>query len=177
MKNLLAYCGSDSTPNNPCVFMTIDDKPPIYLGLYVDDFASFSTSWDREIEFETKLRSLTNVDFMGKVTHFLGIKFSWNREKGEHLSVHLTQEAFAENLIDTVEITDANSVPTPYRLGHPVESIPTPPKSYVAMSSIKQNMQSYVGSLIWLSNTTHPDLATITSILAQRTFNPTPVHL
>ena len=38
-------------------------------------------------------------------------------------------------------------------------------------------MQSLVGSLLWLSNATRPDLSTITSILSKYTSNPTPAHI
>ena len=38
-------------------------------------------------------------------------------------------------------------------------------------------MQSLVGYLLWLSNVTRSDPATITSILSQHTSNPTPAHV
>jgi len=37
--------------------------------------------------------------------------------------------------------------------------------------------QSLVGSLNWLAHTTHPDLSTIVSLLAQHQSNPSPGHL
>ena len=52
-------------------------KPPLYLGLYGDNFAYFSTDPQVEIEFEKQFGKLTKVDFMGTVTHFLGKRFQW----------------------------------------------------------------------------------------------------
>ena len=47
----------------------------MYLGLYVDDFVYFSEDPQTEKNFEQQLEKLVNVEFMGQVTHFLGIKF------------------------------------------------------------------------------------------------------
>ena len=37
---------------------------------------------------------------MGEVSHFIGMKFPWQRKPDNHITVHMTQEAFANNLID-----------------------------------------------------------------------------
>ena len=57
-----------------CVFMAtpIPGKPPIYLGLYVDDFVYYSTSDEVEKWFEQGLQSKVKVDFSGTVSWFLG---------------------------------------------------------------------------------------------------------
>ena len=50
--------------------------PYFYVGIYVDDFIYFSAASDVEASFEQNLKSHTDVDFMGNVNYFLGIKFS-----------------------------------------------------------------------------------------------------
>ena len=114
---------------------------------------------------------------MGEVTHFLGMKFQWTRHPDNHISALLTQEAFSDSLIALSGLSAANSTLTPYRSGHPVDSIPPPPPNYHASPSLKHTMQSLVGSLLWLSNATRLDLSTITSILSKYTHNPTPAHV
>ena len=53
--------------NAPCIFRgtILPNKPPLYVGVYVDDFVYFSTDTEMERAFETKLSSLTDVDFLG----------------------------------------------------------------------------------------------------------------
>ena len=166
------------TPNNPCIFKgSPDGKNELYLGLYVDDFIYFSPSRETEIAFEQKLHSLTSVDFMGEVSHFIGIKFSWDRKPDNHIAVHMTQEAFADNLIDVAGLTNANTVKTPYRSGHPVDNIPSTQHPSMVQPLIKHTMQSLVGSLVWFSGATRPDLATIVSPLSQHTHHPTQGHI
>ena len=101
MTKILQSIGLNPSPNNPCIFSgtIIPGEPPIYLGLYVDDFIYFSESDTVEQHFEQALSKLTPVDFMGKVSHFVGIKFQYT-ETSEKLSVHLSQPAFTENLIE-----------------------------------------------------------------------------
>ena len=64
-------------PNAPCIYTghTLKDHPPLYLGLYVDDFVYFSESDEVEQEFQRRLGAKVTTDFMGPVTHFLGHKF------------------------------------------------------------------------------------------------------
>ena len=85
---LLAQCGLHPTPNNPCLFVgKPDGENVLYLGLYVDDLCYFSPSDKCEKIFENKLQSLTKVDFMGEISHFLGIKFDTIRENAIRESV------------------------------------------------------------------------------------------
>ena len=109
---------------------------------------------------------------MGEVTHFLGIKFTWTRLPDKHLSVYPTQQAFITNLIDIAGLISTNTATTSYRSGHPVDTIPISHKYYIPPPTLKTTMQHLVGSLLWLSNTTRTDLATITSLLCQYTSNP-----
>ena len=124
---------------------------------------------DTEIAFEQKLRSLTSVDFMGEVSHFIGITFAWEWKPDNHIAVHMTQEAFSDNLIEEVGLTDANPVKTLCRSGHPVDNIPSENHPSLVQSRIKHTMQSLVGSLLWLSGAMRPDLTTIVSLLGQHT--------
>jgi hypothetical protein len=52
--------------------------------------------------FEAKLATIGSVDFMGQVSLFLGTEFSWVFHDDGHLSVSLTQQSFAETLIDSL---------------------------------------------------------------------------
>lgn len=175
---LLAQCNLHPTANNPCIFTGKPDGiNTLYLGLYVDDLCYFSTSDQCEKIFEAKLQSLTNVDFMGEITHFIGIKFKWENHNDGHLSVHLSQRAFTEQLITNHKLDKANPTNTPYRSGHPVDSVPHSKMSTNERRSLASDLKSIVGSLLWLSQGTRPDLATIVSMLAKYQANPSYGHI
>ena len=115
-------------PNAPCIFHgeLIPNKPPIYVGIYVDDFMYFSTDSAVEKEFETTLSRYTDVEFMGDVSHFLGMKFTWTRDSSS-VSVHLSQPAFVDHLVSELGLSsDSSNIPrSPYRSGLTIDSIPT----------------------------------------------------
>ena len=79
----------------------MENSPELYLGLYVDDFVFFSTCLEVKKEFERRLKKLNKVDFMGKVSHFLGIKFQWteyrdskNTQQLNSLSTGISNEIY-----------------------------------------------------------------------------------
>jgi hypothetical protein len=78
---------------SPCLFVgtLIEGQPPIYVGIYVDDIIYFSSSDAVEQKFEALHSTLGDVDFMGQVSHFLGIEFSWVHHDDGNVSVSLTQ--------------------------------------------------------------------------------------
>ena len=147
----------------------------MYLGLYVDDLIYFSESDSCEREFEKKLQKLTTVDLMGTVSHYLGLKFDWSTLPNNKLQVHVSQPAFVEQLLSNNKMENCNPAPTPYRQGLPVDNIPSPPKS--SSNHLTPQMRHLVGSLLWLSQATRPDLSTIVSILAQYQSNPSKGHI
>jgi len=176
-REILEDMGLKQCKHAPCIFKgtILPNKPPIYLGLYVDDFVYFSEDKDVEAHFEKTLQSKTNVDFMGQVTHFLGIRFQWRTTPDDHIHVHLSQEAFAQNLVAQAGLhtLSATTNPSPYRSGCPVDSLPRQHLPPEERSKLETKLRSYVGSLLWLSQATRPDLATITNILAKYQNRPT----
>lgn len=68
----------------------------------MDDIIYFSASDAVERKFEEHLSEIGTVDFMGQVFFFLGIEFQWTHHEDGHLTVHLMQQSFAENLIESL---------------------------------------------------------------------------
>ena len=179
--SLLQQLGLKPCPNAPCIFKgeIIKGKPPLTLGLYVDDFVYFSVDDEVEKAFEEKFAKLTKVDYMGTVTHFLGIRFQW-RQTPSHTQVHLSQEAFIDALLQQYGLHNIStkSNPTPYRSGYPVDSITNDTNMTDQQALIVQaKYRSIVGSLLWVSQGTRPDISTITNILSKYQNNASNKHI
>jgi len=120
----LGLCNSTTSP---CLFKgcIIPGQPPLYVGIYVDDIIYFSTCDQVERKFEELLGGLVSVEIMGQVSHFLGIEFTWNFHDDGNLTVLLTQQSFAENLVESLGFTDISlsTYITPYRSGYPIDSV------------------------------------------------------
>jgi len=147
--------------------------------VYVDDLIYFSSSDLVEQKFEELLGNLVSVDFMGQVSYFLGIEFSWTHHPDGHLTVNLTQQLFSETLIDSLGFgsLSLSTYSSPYRSGLPIDSIPHEDMSTLECDALRLQYQSLVGSLNWLAHTTRPDLSTVVSLLAQHQSNPLSGHL
>ena len=180
-RSILVSLNLQPCKNAPCIFhgKVLPDKPPLYLGVYVDDFIYFSESPSVEKAFEDKLTHLTDVDFLGTVTHFLGTKFTWIETPLNDLTAHLSQQAFIDNLIldANLDPDSASNTKTPYRSGLPIDSIPSVAISSTERDKLKLQMQQLMGSLQWVSHCTRPDISTATALLSKYQNSPSPGHL
>jgi hypothetical protein len=179
--NHLRSMGLRQASPNSCLFVgeIIEGEPPLYVGIYVDDIIYFSTSDAVEKRFEQLLSDRVSVDFMGQVSYFLGIEFAWQHHLDGHITVSLTQQSFAETLIESLGFDTFNGsiFASPYRSGIPIDSIPTESLSSTQRDTLRLQYQSLVGSLNWLAHTTRPDLSTVVSLLAQHQNTPSSGHL
>ena len=177
---ILKDIGLQPLPNSPCIFegVLIKNHPPITLGLYVDDFVYWSTDPQVEKEFEQRLQNHIKVDFMGRVTHFLGLKFTWTNTNN-NWNVHLSQTAFIENLAALADLsTDTMyNKNIPFRPGFQIDSIPKQTMDITQRQKLQLKLQQLVGSFIWLSQNTRPDIATVVSLLSQHIKEPSQGHI
>jgi Reverse transcriptase (RNA-dependent DNA polymerase). len=182
-KDALISIGLQPCPNAPCIFsgVLIPDKPPLYVGIYVDDFIYFSADPTVEHAFEQTLPTKTKlqIEFNGPVHHFLGIAFSHSYSTDGHLTIHLSQEADINQLLEDNNLHGTTTItkPTPYRSGHPVDTIPHVDMSPTERIELESKLRTIIGSLNWISTQTRPDVATITNIIAQYQSDPSPGHL
>jgi hypothetical protein len=94
----------------------LDGEPPLYLGVYVDDFMYFSDSDEVERAFGQSFSLEFQVDFMGDVAWFLGKCYDWQRTEDDQVSVAITQMA-------KIDLSNRNAVRSPYRSGLTMDSI------------------------------------------------------
>ena len=180
-KKTLIKLGLKPCPNAPCIFTgtIIPNEPPIYLGLFVDDFVYFSASDKVEEKFKTDFGSEYKVDFQDEITHFLGMKFTNVRHDDGHVDIYMNQPADIEELIKKagLHMPESLSAPTPYRSGYAVDTVPDIDMTDNERAKLNKLLQEYVGSLNWLATQTRPDLSTITNIIAQYCSKCSPGHI
>ena len=179
---ILTDIGLTRSPNSPCIYsgILIDGHPPLYLGLYVDDFVFFSKSRETEEMFQHEFaKKVTKVTFDSQLDYFLGIKFECIRHSNKSVTIHMSQAAFSEALLAQHNLhgDNINTVNTPYQSGMPIDKIPNEAYDDTTQKSITHTMQSIVGSLTWLSMSTRPDLSTVTNLLAKHVSSPSMGHV
>ena len=145
----------------------------------MDDFLYFSESDEVENIFQERFGAEIDTDFNGKIGYFLGINFDCTCHDDDNVTIHLSQEAFIDNLCELAGLSSnaVNTVKTLYKSGYPVDIIPFYSLPKREQDDLIHTMQVYIGSLTWLSISTRPDIATITNILAKYTTKCTKGHL
>ena len=196
VNSILVDMGLTPSVHGPCLYQGVpssaddcdptgvDSFPsdsPLHLGLYVDDFVYFSDDLEVERRFERFRAAKLKVEFMGTVNWFLGTHFEWSSHLDGALSVHFSQEAYAQNIFETHRLADItlNPLATPYRSGCPIDTIKsaTVDEEDSAFVRRRKAYQSLVGRLTWLATNTRPDLSTAVLFLASYSSCPASQHL
>lgn len=122
-----------------------------------------------EEKFKTTFGKKYKVDFSDNLSSFLGLNIQQVRHNDGELTVYLDQGHSILNLIAKAGLDKPGtaSKKTPYRSGHPVDSIENQEMSEREREKLNKILQEYVGELNWLSTQTRPDISTITNIIAQ----------
>ena len=180
-KKTLIALGLTPCPNAPCIFTgtLIPGEPPLYLGLFVDDFIYFSSSPKVETHFEHLFSQKYTVEFNQEVKHFLGIKFTNVKHADGHVDIYMNQPKDISDLIQKAGLDKPQTLtsPTPYRSGYPVDSVPDIEMPPEEREKLNKTLQELVGSMNWLSTQTRPDIATITNIISQYNTKCSPGHI
>ena len=113
-QKLLLEIGFVQHPNSPCLFIghLLPNGPPIYLGLYIDDFIYFSKSKKVEEKFETEFTQKIDIDWNGQIDYFFGIKFQCKCHRNNDVLILMNQEAFVDTLVKLAEL-QSDDINTP----------------------------------------------------------------
>ena len=78
----LREMGFRQTPSDPCMYITSSEGEPLILTVYVDDIILAEKSEKLISEVKRKLAQYFEVQDLGILHHFLGVKVSYNEETG-----------------------------------------------------------------------------------------------
>ncbi|UYV69497.1 hypothetical protein LAZ67_6003814 [Cordylochernes scorpioides] len=146
---------------DPCLFTKNEENHSIYLILYVDDMLLAS---DSEIIIQNTVKTLEKefeIKNLGDPTQFIGIEISRNRE-GELL---LSQKNKIQKLVERYNLQEAKPTFTPMESGYPGIS-----DEKLLPNNVQY--QQLIGSLLYLSVVSRPDIAAPVCILSSRNQNP-----
>lgn len=149
---------------DPCVFTLTKGESMVIIGIWVDDLLVTSNDPHLlrlvkiEIEGEFEIRDL------GAAKQLLGL----NIQQDDKI-LHVNQCHYIANLLETYNMTDCKPISTPMEFGLKLKSEPEATK-------VNEPYRELIGSLIWLSTCTRPDIAYATSKLASFCSHPTEAH-
>ena len=167
--------GFTAMDHDKCVFkcQPFHDKPPIHIGLFVDDFIYYSKSDEVEQWFEANLKAHAKAGFMGDASWLLGQRYGWLAGEGENASCRAPQQAFAEAMLRKLSLQHICPAKAPCRPGLKAGRAEEDPFS--SPEGIRRCQQA-AGCLSWLATSTRPGTSTALSLLSQFSSKPSPGH-
>jgi len=163
----LKQLGFLQSNSDPCVYIAAVGELAV-VGVYVDDIVVACKSEVRLKEFKQGLCRKFEVKDLGKLRHFLGIKVVQDEVSGD---VWIGQSVYVGKVLERFGMQEAKSVATP---------VDTSTKLVKATEDDevfdRAVYQSAVGSLLYLSTSTRPDIAFAVGNVARFSANPTKRH-
>jgi hypothetical protein len=166
LKSELEALGFTESPADPALFIKLGAHP-IYLLTYVDDI--LITSCDTQLIISTKKSLMDTFDArdLGEATYFLGMDIIRDRS---NRTIKLAQGRLTSELLSKYNLTNAKSLSTP---------INTSTKLAKDGEPLDRHTFAYaplIGSLMYLSICTRPDISQAVGALARYMANPTVAH-
>ena len=138
------------------------------IGVYVDDIILAGKSDKRIKEVKRALDAKFDIKDMGKLHYFLGIKFLQDEKTG---NVWIGQPAYVESIQKKFGMENSKPVSTP------IDPSTKLTKTTDDEQSVDQQLyQSAIGSLLYLSGGTRPDITFSVSNLAKFSAKPYKQH-
>jgi hypothetical protein len=153
-------------------------EAPMYLVLFVDDMLMICKDIKRINAFKEAIKGEFAIHDLGEVKDFLGCQIVRDRE---HKQLYMSSSMKIDALVES------------FGLGGETRKVETPmSKSFVPTSqSVEQNLAEgagitlepghryceLIGSLLYLANTTRPDIAQAVGVLSRYRGTPTTAHM
>ena len=162
----LAALGFRQTQSDPSLFVKGSGVDTIYLLVYVDDML-IAARGDHASGVYDAIKELFTVRNLGNATYFLGMHIARNRAAR---TITLSQEQLTLSTLEKFGMTDAKSRRTPISTG-----------TRLTAEGDRLDMERFpysalVGSLLYLSSCTRPDIAFASNSLARYMSTPTEQH-
>jgi len=162
----LAKIGFTQLIKDPCVFKLMHADGPVYIGLYVDDMACFTTTMDQYRWLHNKLADEFPITDKGSLTHMLGVRLTRDRP---HKTIAIDQEIYIESLLVKHNMFAGRAASTPME----TNAVTT---LALAQGEYAGSLNQKTGELLYVSTVSRPDIAFAVSTLCKYNSNAKQIH-
>lgn len=169
LHDILMSLGFCQCYTDSCLYIKDESDGKTLVGIYVDDVLATATS-SHEVEDFFNDMQVVELKNLGVVSKFLGILFRYDDDNGWKLN----QEHVIDEMLERFGLVDSAAVRVP--IGgddgdEEVALLPSDGKGSPNRPTV-QNFQSLVGSLLWISRCTRPDIAFAVHRVTRRSHAP-----
>ena len=152
--------------SDSCIYTKVDNGSVCIIALYVDDLLIASKSIDEINQLKLSLCSRYKMKDLGKLSYFLGVKVTQKDS-----NIFISQAAYTESLLVKFNFANVKPVSTPVNDSSQLEKADEDSELFDAGL-----YQSAVGSLLYLSTKTRPDITFAVCNVAKFCSKPTNIH-
>lgn len=164
LNDCLLALGYVKSKLEPCLYSKRINKEQIFVTVFVDDFFIFSNSITMTDRLKKDLMLNFKIKDLGQVKNCLGMRVRMYKDG----SISLDQEQFVDNILKKFDMVDCNGVDTPIEINLKLDKSSNVSSQYP--------YQQLIGSLMYLSILTRPDISFSISYLSQFNNCFTAVH-
>ncbi|KAJ1039061.1 hypothetical protein NDA10_002095 [Ustilago hordei] len=149
----------------PCIYTKGQGEDMAIVVIYVDDTLVIAPRLETVLKVKKQIGQRWKMEDSGEVSHFLGIKISRNRAMR---TMTISQSGYIDQVL--AKHLDKRTKPTMV----PMQSIPE--GTLVASAAQQKEYPVIVGKLLWVANSTQPDLSLTVGVLARHMREPSQEH-
>ena len=153
LDNRLKELGFNPSTADPCIYSSGKGRDRTIIAIYVDDILAASNNQNNLDKLGKNLEEAFEIRNLGNLHYCLGIKFQKENNK-----MKLSQEKYIEDVLKKFDMSECKPVATPMETGLKLT------KTTIEELYPYQNL---IGSLMYLSVATRPDIAHAVSYLSQ----------
>ncbi|SOV06276.1 uncharacterized protein UDID_19502 [Ustilago sp. UG-2017a] len=149
----------------PCIYTKGQGEDMAIVVIYVDDTLVIAPQLETVLKVKKQIGQRWKMEDSGEVSHFLGIKISRDRAMR---TMTIGQSGYIDQVL--AKHLDKRTKPAMV----PMQSIPE--GTLVASAAQQKEYPVIVGKLLWVANSTRPDLSLTVGVLARHMREPSQEH-
>lgn len=158
---------------DPCVYVRKQGNSCTYIAVYVDDLLIFSNNKSEKLQLKANLMNRFQMKDLGKAHYILGYRIQYDQEQQV---LTLDQTKYVEEILERFNMKDCNGVKTPMDSNQTFTPDMCPQSEVDKMELRKIPYQEAIGSLLYLSQGTRPDITFAVSFLSRFNHNYGQAH-
>ncbi|XP_024081556.1 uncharacterized protein LOC106664782 [Cimex lectularius] len=172
LHTVMTGLGLQQSKADPCIYFKVIPDGMIVIAIYVDDLLIFSNQCDLQTCVTQKLENEFSMKNLGEVKDCLGMNITRDRKLGK---LWINQTTYIKKIIEKFGMSEANPVLTPMEPGIILRELV---KSDVNSAQCNDSVpyQQAIGSLLYVSQISRPDIAFAVNSLSQFNNNPLKCH-
>lgn len=158
---------------DPCIYFNIKNQSRLYVAVYVDDLLIFTNNINEKNRLKTELSKQFKMKDLGEAHSCVGLRITRDRNNGK---IYLDQQQYTEEILTRFNMFDCKPVATPADPNQKLTKAMSPKDEAELQDMSQIPYQEAVGSILYLSQGTRPDIAYAVNTVSKYNNNPGKAH-